>query len=156
MHLFFVAPSQNTRAPPHTPNRSYYLRSPVHLPSPLLTTAYIASIFCTRPYPFPFVSIRLNPLRGRPPLPVSLEMKRKTEITDRYDQSMGSGKLHSPPVEKKAGGTDIFTAGRLARGIAGMRPAIRQGPNLHFGLPSLLHCDPEQYPQDRNKFVRAV
>ena len=89
-------------------------------------------------------------------MPVSIEMKRKTEITDRYDQSMGSGKLDSPPVEKKAGGTDIFTAGRLARGIVGMRPAIRQGPNLHFGLPSLLHCDPEQYPQDRNKFVRAV
>ena len=83
-------------------------------------------------------------------------MKRKTEITDRYDQSMGLGKLHSPPVEKNGGGTDIFTAGRLARSIVGMRPAIRQGPKLHFGLPSLLHCEPEQYPQERNKFVRAV
>ncbi|KAK1663665.1 hypothetical protein QYE76_051824 [Lolium multiflorum] len=80
-----------------------------------------------------------------------MKQKRKIEeIPDCYHQSMGWGNLHYPLVENIAERADILSTGRLARGMIGMRHAIRGAHKVPFGLPSLLHCDPETWPDDRD------
>ncbi|KAK1651690.1 hypothetical protein QYE76_069495 [Lolium multiflorum] len=80
-----------------------------------------------------------------------MKQKRKVEeIPDCYHQSMGWGNLHYPLVENIAERADILSTGRLARGMIGMRHAIRGAHKVPFGLPSLLHCDPETWPDDRD------
>lgn len=83
-----------------------------------------------------------------------MKQKRKVEeIPDCYHQSMGWGNLHYPLVENIAERADILSTGRLARGMIGMRHAIRGAHKVLFGVPSLLHCDPETWPDDRDNTV---
>ena len=85
-----------------------------------------------------------------------MKQKRKVEeIPDCYHQSMGWGNLHYPLVENIAERADILSTGRLARGMIGMRHAIRGAHKVPFGVPSLLHCDPETWPDDRDNTVRV-
>ena len=85
-------------------------------------------------------------------------MKRKvgddgeglSESIDRHSKRyLGAG-----PVGLIANGTDIITAGRIARVALKMRSAMRDESTVPFGTPGLLHCDPETWPSDRNENVR--
>ena len=66
---------------------------------------------------------------------------------------MGWGNLHSGPVQNITKRADLLSTARLARGMVGMRQAIRENPDLPFGLPALLYSDPETWPFDRDDTV---
>lgn len=85
-------------------------------------------------------------------------MKRKvgddgegpSESTDRHSERyLGAG-----PVGIIADGTDIITAGCMARFALKMRSAVRDDSTVPFGTPGLLHSDPETWPRDRDEKVR--
>ena len=85
-----------------------------------------------------------------------MKQKRKVEeIPDCYHQSMGWGNLHYPLVENIAERADILSTGRLTRGMIAMRHAIRGAHKVPFGVPILLHYDPETWPDDRDNTERV-
>ena len=61
--------------------------------------------------------------------------------------------LGSGPVGLIADGTDIITAGRIARFALKMRSAVRDDSTVPLGMPGLLHSDLETWPLDRDEKV---